>query len=102
MRNHGIKLLLGAIGFGLLVHVLSMVYEEDAPLSLRADSPNMDPDTSSVRAPCGHESGRRKENISRKLQPESRGHDALEAAETSYRDFWAGNDRGQSTPDTRR
>ncbi len=51
MQNHGTKLLLGAIGFGFLVHMLSIFYEEDSSRSLRADSLNMDPDTSSVRAP---------------------------------------------------
>ena len=50
MKHHGNKLLLGFLGFGLLVYWVSMGYREDpSETGLRADTLNMDMDTSSVR-----------------------------------------------------
>ena len=50
MQNHGDKLLLGFLGFSLLVYLLSMVYREDSSAGLSEDPSNMDPDTSIARS----------------------------------------------------
>ena len=50
MQNHGDKLLLGFLGFSLLVYLLSMVYREDSSARLREAPSNIDPDTSIVRS----------------------------------------------------
>ena len=49
MKNRGNKLLLGFLGLGFLVFLLSVVYEKDSSVSLGEDPSHMDPDTSIVR-----------------------------------------------------
>ena len=49
MQSHGDKILLGFLGFGLFVYLLSMGYGENASAGLGGDSSSIDPDTSIVR-----------------------------------------------------
>ena len=49
MQNRGNKVLLGFLGLGLFVYLLSMGYEENASADLGEDSSNIAPDTSMVR-----------------------------------------------------
>ena len=49
MQKRGDKILLGFLGFGLFVYLLSMGYEENASADSEEDSSNIDPDTSTVR-----------------------------------------------------
>ena len=49
MQNRGNKVLLGFLGLGLFVYLLSMGYEENASADLGEDSSSIDPDTSMVR-----------------------------------------------------
>ena len=49
MQNRGAKVLLGFLGFGLCVYLLSMGYGENASAGLGGDSSSIDPDTSIVR-----------------------------------------------------
>ena len=49
MQNRGDKILLGFLGFGLFVYLLSMGYGENASAGLGGDSSSIDPDTSIVR-----------------------------------------------------
>ena len=53
MQNHGDKLLLGFLGFSLLVYLLSMVYREDSSAGLTENSSNIDTDTSIARPSVG-------------------------------------------------
>lgn len=48
MQNRGNKFLLGFLGFGILVYLLSMGYGEGASADLGGDSSSIDPDTSIV------------------------------------------------------
>ena len=48
MQNHGDKVLLGFLGFGLLVYLLSMGYGEGSSADLGGNSSSIDPDTSIV------------------------------------------------------
>ena len=48
MQNHGDKFLLGFLGLGLLVYLLSMGYGEGSSADLGGDSSSIDPDTSIV------------------------------------------------------
>ena len=48
MQNHGDKILLGFLGFGLCVYLLSMGYGENSSADLGGDSSSIDPDTSIV------------------------------------------------------
>lgn len=50
MQNHGNKILLGFLGFSLLVYLLSIVYRENSSAGLSEDPSNMDPDTSITRS----------------------------------------------------
>ena len=49
MQNRGNKVLLGFLGLGLFVYLLSMGYEENASADLGEDSSSIAPDTSMVR-----------------------------------------------------
>ena len=49
MQNRGNKVLLGFLGLGLFVYLLSMGYEENASADSEGDSSSIDPDTSMVR-----------------------------------------------------
>ena len=49
MQNHGDKLLLGFLGFGLFVYLLSMGYGEDSSADVGRASSSIDPETSIVR-----------------------------------------------------
>jgi len=48
MQNHGDKILLGFLGFGLFVYLLSMGYGEDSSADLGGNPSSIDPDTSIV------------------------------------------------------
>ena len=48
MQNRGDKILLGFLGFGLCVYLLSMGYGENSSADLGGDSSSIDPDTSIV------------------------------------------------------
>ena len=50
MQNHGDKLLLGFLGFGLLIWLFSMIYREDSSVGLTEDSSNMGPDIPIVQS----------------------------------------------------
>ena len=49
MQKHGDKILLGFLGFGLFIYLLSMGYGENASADLGGDSSSIDPDISMVR-----------------------------------------------------
>ena len=50
MLNHGDKFLLGFLGLGIVIYLLSMSYGEDAPTDPHGDSSSADKDTSTVPA----------------------------------------------------
>ena len=50
MQNHGDKILLGFLGFSLLIYLLSIVYRDDSVVDLRRDPSNTDTDTSITSA----------------------------------------------------